>query len=912
MNENLKSNNTSRLLDSSVLSAGFPSLPACYQRSLDHDKSSLYDFRKSNIHLHHLRDPTMGRVLRFALLFCAATLLMGAGRLRAQETLPTLTQSAPRFGGPQDWSTQSVIYTRNGSVEDMLKLRDDPRFLHSIVLHYMREHRNQIGQPATAGPNESGASEAGWNEGPNDAGRDDNRLSQDNFDTDMQGPEPTPVDPIKFPTIPSRNKHSHVDWSVSLGPNAGLALGGTPAVYTYSYTSPSCSTLTATPPVVGDFIVYTVNATPVVGTQANLVGLTNLYTAGAGTGFCSGTGPSFLFSYAIGSGGSPLSPVLSRDGTKVAWIENRPSTTPPSSYLHVTTWAANDGGTAVSPIVPTGTFSSGVCTPAGTSCDDAIEYTAATPPGCSKAYIAANTHSDIYVDYGSDSGFVSANNGLLYHIKNIFSTTTAPSVDFCVAVNTTFEGTPNAAMSGPLYDPLVNEVFITDSEKIYAYVVNASGSAPSFSPASNPSYLYGNTGSDYNNPTGTGIMLDAYNGFVYVFSTYDGAGDTSVTQLPTSLASAAAVELGSKSTNSTKMLFYGAFDNHYYNYGPANAASTLYSCGTAATATAAQNLFAINFNPNTGVANATPAMSSNQNVNGGGTANGVCSPITEFYDGTNDRIFVGMGQPAATTGANIVTMWNVNSRLTSSSEPTVTSPATYLGGTSGFAADIVSSDAQAQNIYFSTEQVGTASTTVTGGGTGTAFNVNGIYTDGTKFPETGGLDDDGNAYSHNLLGASVTWNGTTYNFGPTNQLDAWQATTITLPAGQYSTLSFLANTVNGNLPSQEFIVTYTDGTTTTLTQSVSDWYTPQYYPGEAIALTTAYRDMYNATKDDRTFNLYGYSFGINANKTVQSLTLPGVAAGTTDNVVVVLGIALSANCGGEDYCAVKLTQSGLQ
>jgi hypothetical protein len=40
--------------------------------------------------------------------------------------------------------------------------------------------------------------------------------------------------------------------------------------------------------------------------------------------------------------------------------------------------------------------------------------------------------------------------------------------------------------------------------------------------------------------------------------------------------------------------------------------------------------------------------------------------------------------------------------------------------------------------------------------------------------------------------------------------------------------------------------------------------------------------------------------------------LPGVAAGTTDNVVVVLGIALSTNCGGEDYCAVKLTQSGLQ
>jgi hypothetical protein len=851
----------------------------------------------------------MGRIFRFAFLFCAATLLMGAGRLRAQETLPTLTRPAPRFGGPQDWSSQSVIYTRNGSVADMLKLRDDPRFLHSIVLHYMREHRNQIGQPASAGPNESGASEAGWNEDRSDAGRDDIRVSQENFDTDLEGLEPTPVDPIKFPTIPPRNKHSKVDWSVSLGPNAGLPPGETPAVYTYSYASPSCSTLTATPPVVGDFAVYTIDATPAAGTQANLVGLTNLYSTGAGTGFCSGTtGPSFLFSYAIGSGGSPLSPVLSLDGTKVAWIENRTST---SSYLHITNWVANDGGTAVSPIVPTGTFSSGVCTPAGTSCDDAIEYTTATYPGCSTAYTAANTHSDIYVDYGSDTGFVSANNGLLYHIKNIFSTTTAPSIDFCIPVNTTFENAPSGAMNGPLYDGLLNEVFITDSEKIYAYIVNASGSTVSFAPASPASYTYGNSGSDYNYPTGSGTMLDPYNGFVYVFSTYDAAGGTSVTQLPTSLASSATVELGGKSTNTVKMLFFGAFDNHYYTYGPANATSTLYSCGTAATTTA-QDLFAISFNPTTGVVNTTPAMSYNQNVNGGGSATGVCSPITEFYDGTNDRIFVGMGQPGSSTGANVVSMWNVNSRLTSASEPTATTSATYLGGTSGFAADNASSDAQAENIYFSTEQVGTASTTVTGGGTGTAFNVNGIYKDGSTFPETGGLDDDGNAYSHTLLGNSVTWNGTTYNFGTANQADAWQNTTITLPAGQYSTLSFLANAVNGNLPSQKFIVTYTDGTTTTLTQSVSDWWTPQYYPGEAFAVTTSYRDMYNGDKDDRTFNLYGYSFGINPNKTVESLTLPGVAAGTSDNVVVVLGIALSTNCGGEDYCAVKLTQSGLQ
>jgi hypothetical protein len=857
----------------------------------------------------------MGRVFRFAqpFFFCVTTLLMVAGtcvpNMRAQDALPTPAPYVPRLGGPQDWSHQHVIYTLNGSVEDMLKLRDDPRFLHSIVLHYMREHRSQFGQPATAGSNEARSNQAGWNE----AERDNNSLSQD-----LSGDwlPPTPVDPIKFPTLPRRNKNTKVDWSMSLGPTAGLAFGETPAVYTYNYSSPSCSNLGATPPVVGDFVVYTINAAPSTGIpgQANLVGLTNLYTAGDGTGFCSGlTGPSFLFSYAIGSGGSPLSPVLSLDGSKIAWIENRTTTT---SYLHVTTWAANDGTTATGPIAPTGVFTNGACVPATDSCDFALNYTNAVYTGCPTAYAAANGHSDLYVDYSSNTGFISANNGLLYHIKNIFSTTTSPSIDFCVPVNSAFETAASSAMSGPIYDPFLNEVFITDSEKIYAYVVHASGTTLSFAPASPASYTYGNSGSNHNYQTGPGPMLDAFNGYIYVPSTYDVNGKTSVTQVPTSLASGVPVELGPESTNSNQILFYGAFDNNYYTNGPKSAASTLYSCGTDSTTTTAQDLFAISFHATTGVANTTPAMSYNKNVNPGGSGGpgvltGLCSPITEFFDGTNDRIFVGMGQPASSGGANIVTMWNVNNQLTSASTTPTASANGYAGGASGFAADNNSSDAQAENVYFSTEQVGTASTTVTGGGTGTAFNVNGIYTNGTTFPQTGGLDDDGNAYSATLLGTSKTWNGTTYTFGPSNAADAWQNTTITLPAGQYSTLSFVGNAVNGNLTAQPFIVTYTDGTTVTYTQSVSDWFTPQNYDGESIAVTTAYRNMYNGTKDNRTFDLYGYSFSINPNKTVKSLTLPPVAV-APDNVVVVLGIALSSNCGGQDYCAVKLTQSGLQ
>lgn len=840
----------------------------------------------------------MGRTLRVAQMIVLYLAVLGITALApAQEGRPIPAPSGPPVGGPRDWSNNHVIYTQNGLPEDVWKLRDDPRFLHSTIGRYMNARHGLAGLAAGAASNEAELGETDSQE---------DYLGIAGFDNGHWFQPFTPWDPVELRPNPRlKNKRSRVDWSVSLGPTAGMAVGETPAIYTANYTSPNCT---------NDFAVYTINATPGVGTQANLVGLDNLYTTGAGNGFCSGTAPTFMFSYAIGSGGSALSPVLSLNGTKVAWIENRTTT---NAYLHITNWVAGQGGTAVAPVAVTGTFSSGTCTPAGSSCDVALEYTNTTASGCSKAYVAGNSHSDLYVDYGSDSGLVSANNGLLYHIKNIFSTTAAPTVDFCIPVNPTFESKASGAMSGPVYDLQTGELFITDSETIYAYKVNFT--AATFTVAG--SYLFGSSGSKYNYPTGPGPLLDAFNGYVYVFSTYDASGKTSVTQLPTSFTNvgpAAVVNLGPLNTNANPILFYGAFDNNYYNNGPKSSTSTLYTCGTDSGTASAQDLFAISFNPSTGVVNGTPAMSYNKNVNPGG-ATGICSPITEFFDGTTDRIFVGMGQPGATTGADVVTMWNVTTQLTNKSGtggtmPTYTAEATgYPGGASGFAADNDdASTAQAESIYFSTENVGSTGTTVTA-----AYNLNGIYPDKSTFSCTGGLDGDGNAYSSNLLGTSVTWNGITFSIGPTNLADTWQANTITpstAEQGKYSTLTILAaavNVTNTGVLSGTLTVNYTDGTTTSFTQNFSDWYNPEGFNGESIAKTMPYRDMCNGQKDNRIFDVFGYSFAINANKTVKSVTLPPTVVGTNENVVV-LAAVLSNNCGGADYCAVKLTQSALQ
>ena len=113
------------------------------------------------------------------------------------------------------------------------------------------------------------------------------------------------------------------------------------------------------------------------------------------------------------------------------------------------------------------------------------------------------------------------------------------------------------------------------------------------------------------------------------------------------------------------------------------------------------------------------------------------------------------------------------------------------------------------------------------------------------------------------------------------------STTVALPAGKFSTLKLLATGVNGNQISQKFIVTYTDGSTTTFTQSLSDWCTPQSYTGESKAILMSYRDNSNGTRDTRAMTLYGYTFSLSNAKTVKSITLP------SNRNVVVLAMNLS-------------------
>jgi len=170
------------------------------------------------------------------------------------------------------------------------------------------------------------------------------------------------------------------------------------------------------------------------------------------------------------------------------------------------------------------------------------------------------------------------------------------------------------------------------------------------------------------------------------------------------------------------------------------------------------------------------------------------------------------------------------------------------------------------------------------------YNRAGMYTDNTTFtnPATGGIDGVGSAASATLLGGSLTWSNAIFDFGPPNATNVISAAgqTVALPTGAYANLRMLAIGVNGDQTSERFSITYTNGTSTTFIQSLSDWYTPQNYSGETEVATMGYRNLSDGTKDNRTFYLYGYSFNLNSANPVQSFQLP------SDGNLVVLAISL--------------------
>jgi FG-GAP-like repeat len=160
------------------------------------------------------------------------------------------------------------------------------------------------------------------------------------------------------------------------------------------------------------------------------------------------------------------------------------------------------------------------------------------------------------------------------------------------------------------------------------------------------------------------------------------------------------------------------------------------------------------------------------------------------------------------------------------------------------------------------------------------YNVSGIYTPGSVY-NTLGFDNDGYSYSTTTLHSTIVWNGLTFNIGAPNAPDAVANQTISLPAGNFTNLFMLGAMVNNVNANQTFVVTYTDGTTTTLNQNMSDWFNAAGWPGESAVNCSEDRNFQDGTTQADSVCVYGYQIPLDVTKTVQSVQLPA-----TRNIVM--------------------------
>ena len=216
--------------------------------------------------------------------------------------------------------------------------------------------------------------------------------------------------------------------------------------------------------------------------------------------------------------------------------------------------------------------------------------------------------------------------------------------------------------------------------------------------------------------------------------------------------------------------------------------------------------------------------------------------------------------PVSTTGASVLTLTAGSTAAAGTSAVTLTGVSGSITQTAALTLAIVAATPGTSRVSLSS-----------------AFNRAAIYTDGSTFSGSGGADGGGNAYSASLLGPALSWDGCLFTMGSANANDSivCSGQTLTLPSGQFSSLQILASANGGAQTAQQFLITYTDGATSTFIQSLSDWTAPQNFPGETVAAQTAYRNTSGGTKDTVSQGIvYGYSFGLNNTKTVKSIKLP--------------------------------------
>jgi hypothetical protein len=530
--------------------------------------------------------------------------------LRAQEALVPLPS-----GVPQDWTQRHIVYSHAALAEHPEIMEREPRVLHQELQRWHAPDRNGF-----------------------------------------HGVEPRAISA----TSPTRR-----DWSVNMGGRVPVDMF--PSKYVFDPGLP--------PDCTRDYVVFGLaspNTPGATAPPANLVAFNNLYVNSGGTGFCGGAAPKVMFAYNITTvtgGRIKTSPVLSLDGTKIAFVESV-QTAAPQTIFHVVTWAP--GGTIAAPVVPTSMTSLAV----SASADDSF--------------------GSPWVDYSSDTAYVATDDGKVYQIKPVFGGTPA-----LTGGNWPIQVT-NRIPSAPVLDSVLGKLLVGAQNGYLFQIDTASGTL-------GPKLQVGLTGSLNEPGIYAGPIIDITNGTAFVVSPNgvdkNGVATNSAVLVQVDIAtmtemSEATIGLGSSGGTHLR-LYEPALDNNYYNGLPTGM---IHLCGTSALDTSPWQ-YAFGFTAGTMNTIPTTAQSLLTSINAR------CTGWTEFFNpnkgvaGT-DFFFFGLSQDCYPPG-NLGTAFGCVEAL--SSDPTIpTAFAQINSGPTGIIIDNYSTDVGASSIYFTSNGKNTA------------------------------------------------------------------------------------------------------------------------------------------------------------------------------------------------------------
>lgn len=530
---------------------------------------------------------------------------------KAQDALP------PRHL-VHDWSNHHIVFTGLTPESIATVAAADPRAWHSWVVHGLQRFGSPEREP---------------------------RLSRESG-------------PPEFSRGHRHHKGLDRDWQMPLESTVGPRVF--PAKFSFD--------INAAPDCANDYVVFPTNSSDVPGASGldvrfSLIGFNNLYTGPGPTGICPtplspATQPSVLFAYNTSTttvGKADLSPTLSLDGKKIAFMESNDGFMNNYAAFHVLTWKAGEGSLA-------GATAPGDCS---------------TGNSCMTTLVLSSTRSDSrsspFVDYTNDIAYVGDDGGLLHKITPVFAG---------IPTEVIGNGWPiqlqSALIQSPVYDSVSGHIFVTDNGGSF-YVVDATSgvvlktAAPLDLSISDP-------------------IVDSSDQTVFLFGS-DLSVNLSVWQFDTSGTLLRKISPGA--LGGTVNVYLGAFDNNYFT-NPSSG--LLYFAGSVS---AHATLFAAGFTGTTMNASffGPLVLSTNSSTS---EATGLTEIFNPSFSTAKDRLFLGIEYNCTNGSADgCIESFDISSGFPSGILNTLaigTNGAVF--SVSGMIIDNVSSAAQASSIYF--------------------------------------------------------------------------------------------------------------------------------------------------------------------------------------------------------------------